>query len=122
MSRPVGVMPPSLVPTLFTAAARRIAEKVKGDPKRAPPRSNGRDEYAGAPRFAVVVGEQVIARFDDEQSAHDHADALAAESFAVVVEEHSDDVRTWRSPNGVDHTIVRGRCATCGRNHYVKQD
>lgn len=23
----------------------------------------------------------------------------------------------WRSPNGVDHTIVNGRCITCGKAH-----
>jgi len=27
------------------------------------------------------------------------------------------DVRIWVSPNGVEHTIVRGRCATCGKPH-----
>jgi hypothetical protein len=26
-------------------------------------------------------------------------------------------VQTWISPNGVEHTIVRGRCITCGRVH-----
>jgi hypothetical protein len=27
------------------------------------------------------------------------------------------DVRIWVSPNGVEHTIIRGHCATCGRYH-----
>lgn len=26
-------------------------------------------------------------------------------------------IGVWLSPNGVEHAIVDGRCATCGRNH-----
>lgn len=26
-------------------------------------------------------------------------------------------VSTWISPNGVEHTIVRGHCMTCGKPH-----
>lgn len=29
----------------------------------------------------------------------------------------SEDVQIWTSPSGVPHTIVRGRCATCGKLH-----
>lgn len=27
------------------------------------------------------------------------------------------ECQEWQSPNNVTHTIVRGRCATCGKHH-----